>query len=259
MTLALYLLVLAAGPTLDAHTQELKVYTTYTGGPRATLTLLPLGARHERRMLAHLDAAGLAEHDTLAVYEGRCETTACQKIYYQEVGGTRRLFVTESGSFGDYLALTLSGRTEPLALGYDEKKSRARSAQSLLQRYLDAVGRLERGTMSGPDLAASLQRAGDHVAEACGTRPQLQLSVADFETARLSHLVGMAQHVAIGIATACGDPDYREVLGTLRTIRFVPGPASPSMRLDDPHALRIFLGPATFNPTVEARTWLEGL
>jgi hypothetical protein len=102
---------------------SIKLYKSHSGSPEIEMTLMRLGDNKERRILAYFKTPDFAINGEYNIYQGRCETTRCNKIIYKVIGGSIRNIVSNSGYFGDYFELLLSGRNKPLSVYYDKKSS----------------------------------------------------------------------------------------------------------------------------------------
>lgn len=235
-----------------------KVFKTRTGNPNIELTLVRLGERKEKRMLAYFKAPDFSINGEYNVYEGQCETTQCSTIFYKVIGGASTNFVSKSGYFGDYFELLVPEINKPLSLYYDEKLSSTVRNDDVYNQYLGSVGRNKTGSYNAEEVEKSLNSSLKSLQSACKSTVTINKNVDAFRKDKLIHLIGMAQYYMKEIASRCADEDYRVELAKIKTINVLPGGHSKTIEIKGSE-LFVFLSEATYNPRHEAKLWLESL
>jgi len=245
----------------EVHAVDLgpvKIYHSYNNDPDVKLVLVRLGSQEDKKILASFHVDGNAIDGQYAVYAGQCQTTKCEKIHYKVVGGTKTNIISDSGYFGNYFNVLLSGYNKPIPVSYDKKASVAASNKAVYEAYLAFVGRNKEGNFNAEEVRLSFSTALNNFKENCKSRAVIQGNIPTFKEKKLAYLVGMGRYHINQISAACMDEDYREELGTIKTIKFFPVDAYKKMERKDDE-LTIYLSTQNFNPQAEAQAWLDSL
>jgi len=232
---------------------SIKVYKSFTGNPDFEMTLVRLGDEKERRVLAYFKTSDFAIDGEHNIYHGQCETTRCNTIIYKVIGGSTRNFISTSGYFGDYFEVLLQDRQKPLAVYFDKKQTKKVTSKEIYSQYLASVGRGNDGQSNAylDDDIQALQLA-------CKSKVKVEKNINAFSQENLLHLVGMGKYYIKEIAAKCADADYREELTKINTIHFLPEKKhkKPELKTNE---LFVYLSEKTYNPSHEARFWLNSL
>ncbi len=226
-----------------------------------TLTLIPIGLKKSRLFLAQIKAPGYKEDNKHAVYQGNCETTKCHKIFFKEVGGVLRNFVSESGYYGDYISVMLSGRKKPHYVNFDKTESEKTSSVKIYQEYLRTTSRLDKGTLTTTELSEMNNNVAKKFHRKRGGNLKFMIDEKNFTVKKLSHLLGMGSIVVDEVIKKCSDPDYKSEIKKVKTVKLIAAQATKGrpMALTSPDTLSIFLSESLYNPRAEATLWLESL
>ncbi len=246
---------------LTAYAEKLgqaKLFKTHSGNPIAELTLVPLGDKKEKRMLAYFNTPEYELNGEYNVYQGQCQTTRCNTVIYKVIGGMRRNFISNSGYYGDYFQLILPGRNKPLAVYYDEKKSKSISSNDIYNQYRISIGRNKTGNYNAEQVSQTLNNALSKLQQTCQSKTTLKTNIAAFQKNKLIHLIGMGKHYLTQIALKCSDIDYQQELKKITEIIFLPENKAKAIELKS-STLFIYLSEKNYNPKYETELWLDNI
>lgn len=237
---------------------QAKLFRTHSGNPSVELTLVQLGDKKEKRILAHFNTPEYELNDEYNVYQGQCQTTRCNTVSYKVIGGMKRNFVSQNSYYGDYFELILPGRNKPLAVYYDEKKSKTISSEDIYNKYLVSIGRSKTGNYNADQISQSLNDALSELQQTCKSKAKIKTNIAAFQKNKSIHLIGMGKHYLTQIALKCSDADYQEELKKITVINFLPENKVKAIELKT-NELFIYLSEKSYNPKYETELWLDNI
>ena len=235
-----------------------RVYHSFKGDKEVELTLVRLGKRSDKTVLISFKAPGHEMHKKSFIYDEKCETTRCKKIFYTQKGGSRINLISNDGYYAygyhrqGFHAL-LSQEQKAIPLYYDKTISAKRSATNLFKNYQHLTF-MDR---TSSQVKSALKESLKALTQTCESTTTLDINSKAFKNK--SMLLGLAKPMLDQLTKTCRDKDYKEAIQMIQKIRIEPSSTFKQMTLTKMNHLIIYLSPDIYNPTVTAKHAIDKL